>query len=95
MNTKVLVETLTEIPDMELLQELSTVLRANNSLLLANPATFFHMLSCLFSCSNKAIKMTAIELYRFCFTFLLRTELESSWAQTSIEAMRMLGEEDL
>lgn len=53
------------------------------------------MLQTLFSCNSKNIKIAALDLYRFTFTFLLRTEIELSWNTASIGLMRMLGEEDI
>jgi hypothetical protein len=55
---------------------------------------FFMMLQCLFSGTDKSIKLKAIQMYRKCFKFLLKTEVELSWNGVSLGVMRMAGEED-
>jgi hypothetical protein len=52
------------------------------------------MLSCLFSGNSKDLKLKAANIYRESFEFLLKTEVEQSWNETSIGVVRMCGEED-
>lgn len=60
MNMKVLVETLIEIPDKELLAELHASVVKNKALVLPDTSRFFLMLSCLFSGTDKQLKLSAI-----------------------------------
>ena len=60
MNIKVLVETLIEIPDEELLTELTSEIKKHQSLVISDIRKFFHLLSCLFSGSNRKLKIMAM-----------------------------------
>lgn len=55
---------------------------------------FFHMLCCLFSGTDKKIRIAAIQLYKSIFNKILVTEVEQSWNDTVSGILMMLGEED-
>lgn len=57
---KILIETLIEIPDKELLNELNQAIIKNNALIIPDIKRFFTMLQCLFSGTNKEIKLKSI-----------------------------------
>ena len=83
-----------EIPDKELLAELSSEILKAKQVLVPDLRKFFYMLSCLFKGSDRGIKVNAVQLYKNVFDKVLVTEVEMSWNETYEGVLSMLGEED-
>ncbi len=75
MNTKILIDTLTEMPDVELLSELENNLKNTGSIVVPDLNKLFNMFASLFSCKQKDILFKSLLLLSQITKTLLPTEL--------------------
>lgn len=94
MNTKVLIETLTEIPDLDLLSELEKNLKNTGSIVIPDLNKLFVMFTSIFKCRQKDILFKSLLLLSQVAKTLLLTELEICWKHTGGEIVRLCGAED-
>jgi hypothetical protein len=94
MNTKVLIETLAELPDEELLVELERNLKNSGAVVVPDLNRLFAMFNAIFKCSQRGILFRSLLLLSYVAKTLLPTELEICWRAVGQEVVRLCGEED-
>lgn len=75
MNTKVLIETITEIPDISLLSELETNLKNTGSIVVPDLSKLFVMFTSVFKCREKKLLFKGLLLMSQIAKTLMLTEL--------------------